>query len=160
MTMLLALLAGMDSYACQAEQTPMLRVCVESVTQETMVRWSVQAAWPPVEVWTESVSISTVRILPTRTPSWMWGRPLLNPPQPFGVRFELSSLTEGGMPTAPGAVLYVDADEIGRQMVDMDLDRPRFHTQQCDGQLNVLQVRGEVYELELCPELRQALAAR
>ena len=158
--MLLALLAGMDSYACETVQTPMLRVCVESVAQETMVRWEVQAAWPPLEVWTEEVSVSTVRILPTREPSWMWGRPLLNPPQPYGARFELVSLTEGGMPTAPGAVLYVDADEINRQLDEQDPRQPRFHTQQCDGRLNVLQIRGEVYELELCPELRQALAAR
>lgn len=158
--MLLALLAGVDSYACESTPAPMLRVCVESVTQQSMVRWELQAAWPPVEVWTEEVSISTVRILPTREPSWMWGRPLLNPPQPYGVRFEVASLTDGGMPTAPGAVLYLDSAAIDRQLNDVDPERPRFRTQQCDGQLNVLQVRGEVYELELCPELRQALATR
>ena len=69
--MLLVLLAGMDSYACEPVETPMLRVCVESVVRETDVRWAVQAAWPPVEVWTDVVSVSTVRILPTREPSWM-----------------------------------------------------------------------------------------
>jgi len=158
--MLLTLLVGMDAYACDSVETPMIRVCVESVTQETAVRWEVQAAWPPVQIWTEDVSVSTVRLLPSREPSWMWGRPLLNPPQPYGTRFDLATLTDGGMPTAPGAVLYIDAEEIHRQMSEMDPDAPRFVTQQCDGRLNVLQVRGEVYELELCPELRQALASR
>lgn len=155
--MLLALLAGMDAYACDQPQTPMIRVCVESVAQETAVRWEVQAAWPPVQVWTEEISISTVRILPSREPSWMWGRPLLNPPQPYGSRFTLVSLTEGGMPTAPGAVLYVDAERIAAQQ---GAEEARFVTGQCDARLNILQVRGEVYELELCPELRQILAAR
>ena len=158
--MLLALLAGMDAYACAPAETPMVRVCVESVAQETAVRWEVQAAWPPVQVWTEDVSVSTVRILPAREPSWMWGRELLSPPQPYGTRFELASLSQGGMPTAPGAVLYVDAARIEAQLDTLDGERPRFVTDQCDGRLNVLHVRGDVYELELCPELRQALAAR
>jgi hypothetical protein len=158
--MLLAILAVMDAHACEPVATPMIRVCVESVEQETAVRWSVQPSWPPVSVWTEEVSISTVRILPSREPSWMWERPLLNPPLPFGVRFELASLTSGGMPTAPGAVLYVDADTLSAQLAGLDPEQPRFATMECDGRLNVLQARGEVYELELCPELRSALAAR
>lgn len=158
--MLLAMLAGMDAYACASVMTPMVRVCVESVTRETAVRWEVQADWPPVEVWTEEVSVSTVRILPSREPSWMWERPLLNPPQPYGVRFELVSLSQGGMPTAPGAVLYVDADTLSAQVEGLDVASPRFITDQCDGRLNVLQSKGEIYELELCPELRQALARR
>ena len=158
--MLLAMLAGMDAYACQTPQTPMIRVCVESVQHEIAVRWEVQAARPPVQVWTEEVSVSTVRIHPNREPSWMWGRPLLNPPQPYGSRFELVSLADGGMPTAPGAVLYVDAGEIERQHGIVDAEEPRYVTGQCDARLNVLQVRGEVYELELCPELRMSLASR
>ncbi|MFT5681385.1 MAG: hypothetical protein ACI8RZ_002291 [Myxococcota bacterium] len=157
--MLLVLLAGLDAHACDSV-APMIRACVESVTQETAVRWEVQAAWPPVEVWTEAISVSTVRILPSREPSWMWERPLLNPPQPYGSRFELVSLSRGGMPTAPGAVIYIDADTLARQLDGLDLEAPRFTTTQCDGRLNVLQVRGEVYELELCPELRTALATR
>ncbi|MDG1480698.1 MAG: hypothetical protein P8R54_13970 [Myxococcota bacterium] len=156
--MLLGLLVGMDASACASVMTPMVRVCVESVTRETAVRWTVEADWPPVEVWTEDVSISTVRILPSREPSWMWERPLLNPPQPFGVRFELVSHSLGGMPTAPGAVLYVDADTLSIQVDELDLSAPRFIMDRCDGRLNVRQVKGTVYELELCPELQQALA--
>ena len=158
--MLLGLLIGMDASACASVMTPMVRVCVESVTQETAVRWEVQADWPPVEVWTEAVSVSTVRILPSREPSWMWERPLLNPPQPFGVRFELVSLSLDGMPTASGAVLYVDADTLSAQVEGLDPMKPRFVTDRCDGRLNVRAVRGEVYELERCPELQQALAQR
>ncbi len=157
---MIALLAAMAAHACPPAQTPLYRVCIETVTTETALRWSVGASWPFVDVWTEELAVSTVRLLPNREPSWMWGRPLLNPDPPITSRFEVITPLAEGMPIAQGAVLYISAEVLASAPVDPTAERLRVSAGSCDGQLNILQMHGDQYELELCPELRQSLASR
>ncbi|MFT4975073.1 MAG: hypothetical protein ACI8S6_000960, partial [Myxococcota bacterium] len=111
-------------------------------------RWSLEEAFPYLHVEWETVYEATVRPLPVSVPSWMWERPI-QPAAALPDRFTL--VTTGSM--APGAVMYIDVDAVtetgDRIVVPSSGVRP-----------HILRAHGETYELELCPELRQALASR
>ncbi|MEL6342485.1 MAG: hypothetical protein AAFV53_05090, partial [Myxococcota bacterium] len=126
------------------------RFCVESVEHQQQLRWATAATFPYVSVWWEAVSVAQVRPLSVREPSWMWERPVYN--HPTSSHRTVVSTAD----VTAGAVWYIDAAVIdGRPDPDEPLaiadDRMRPH---------VLSAHDRDVELEMCPEVRGALAAR
>lgn len=133
--------------ATAMEPEPLTRVCVESMETHHASHVTMKSAFPYVDLSWVPTHTARVRALPTRDPSWMWGRPL----QPIhNTPIHFTIVTTGDI--TPGAVLYVDARAVnGSDRVELSPDQHLTH---------VLGFYDDQYELELCPEARQALASR
>ena len=135
-----------------ADDTPLYRVCVESVEQHTAHRWEWSTSWPFFSLYTTETRTAVVRPLQVYSPSWMWEREVLNPSATLPGHLAIAS-------TSPrliaGAVLYIDAEALHPRASDellvVEPDAVRA---------NVRRIQGAHYEVELCPELRAAVASR
>jgi len=144
--MLFAVLAAVA--AADELSSPLYRVCVEAHSSYTAPSWSALDTFPYLRVEWETVHEATVRPLAVQNPSWMWGRPIEDSAL-LPDRFSLRTTA----PISAGAVLYIDTDAVARPGAAVTVAEAAVRP-------NILRVHGDSVELELCPELRQAVASR